>query len=441
MNNNYKVYIPLIATVCAISSLMFLLSGPDLSNTQFSGHLWNKNHLLRENSLQSDNLDYNIYFPLGFKKSQELGLQMEINKYIENLPWNEYEKQTDAIFLANESKVTQLFNTSIYDSSSISYFGGCGFMNAASSEVPFNFLPKHGQKLTAIGRAGSSPLEYLIRLSSIPKDVLKNANIVIDLFPDQYRPKAGLHPQVFLDYIPHDVLTRVLFENTDPTIHQSIKQFLIDHKEDFLNPSYTHLSYIYNKRSYRIKAYLFEYIPSKIHNLRLKLKRSFVSSSSTIKRSSNIDWQSLKLSSQESFKKMSSSNKFYIRDKVFQIDFGSKENQLDAKHFVSRKENNKGWEELILLLDYLKSTGAKPLFVMYGINSLLFKNIELLTVIHDDILNELTKRDFNYVDLWEKTYQIGMISDAVRLGPYGWTKVNQAIYEYFNGGFNFDRIK
>jgi D-alanine transfer protein len=98
-------------------------------------------------------------------------------------------------------------------------------------------------------------------------------------------------------------------------------------------------------------------------------------------------------------------------------------------------DKNQEYQDLLVLLDFLKSYKIKPLFVMQNLNPYVFaKNRDEANELMSNIKSKVLEHGFEYLDMWSyknEDYQMGSMTDIVHMGELGWVTVDKKIIDYF----------
>ncbi len=144
-----------------------------------------------------------------------------------------------------------------------------------------------------------------------------------------------------------------------------------------------------------------------------------------------VNWDSLKDKSISDFQLTCAGNSMGVENDYFNAFMKGK--PLRTIKPV-KSEDNQEFQDLLLLLSYLKKEHCKTLFVMQPLNPLCYQNLPEMDPLLNEIGTAVEKNGFGYLDLQvsdKSKYTIGMLSDFQHLGEYGWYLVDQKINDYF----------
>ena len=151
----------------------------------------------------------------------------------------------------------------------------------------------------------------------------------------------------------------------------------------------------------------------------------------------NLDYDSLKVEAKK-ITIQSKTNDYGINDEYYEryIVKQIKKDNFPFGVIVSPDVNqNQEYNELLILLDYLKTYKIKPLFVMQDLHPYAFaNNREDANKMINTIKTKIIEHNFDYLDMWtnkKEDYEIGTLTDIVHMGESGWVRINQSIIEHF----------
>lgn len=96
--------------------------------------------------------------------------------------------------------------------------------------------------------------------------------------------------------------------------------------------------------------------------------------------------------------------------------------------------SNVEFQDLHVLLSFLKRSRSKVLFVLQPFNPHCFENLELLDPTINAVRNEVRSNGFELLDLYtakKSEYRKGILTDVHHMGELGWYMVDQKINQYF----------
>lgn len=135
-------------------------------------------------------------------------------------------------------------------------------------------------------------------------------------------------------------------------------------------------------------------------------------------------------------KKKATNNPYYMRNKYYNmILHHQKKDHRPNEFYTSSPEYN----DLQLLLDALKESGADPLFISIPANGLWYDHIGIhekrrLAVYHK-IHQQISSNGFKIYDLTNKEYEPYVLSDAVHIGWKGWVYIDEQMINHIHGTY------
>jgi D-alanine transfer protein len=336
----------------------------------------------------------------------------------------------------------------LHTGSRIVVMGSSEMANTGSRAIPFNFFNDHGIHCLGIGHEGNQMLSMLVQLTAYHESLPK-AKLVIILSPGWFEGESakGTPLQTFLEYGDEHILYYI---KNDTTIPQKVKDhiydYVVDHFKDIDSPS-SILREIYYQRSAERNKLLFPfYAPFAAMHKKYtdfkKLAMTFRSSKAFVKLKCEVNdqpdstilhlnWDSLRFAALSGFKARSNNNTWGIDNDYYAQWMKGKEQRVI--HAVEEKHNCE-FSDFLILLELLKKSGCKPLFVMQPLNPLAFKNLDELDPILNRVEEELKKNGFPLLNLHTtdpSLYIKGTLNDYQHLGEAGWIMVDKGIYDHF----------
>ena len=150
-----------------------------------------------------------------------------------------------------------------------------------------------------------------------------------------------------------------------------------------------------------------------------------------------LDYESLKIEANK-IATPSTNNSFGIGNEYFTKHIEPSITKGDFPYTIivpSELDKNQEYQDLLVLLELLKSYKIKPLFVMQDLHPYVFmKNRETANKLMLNIKSKVLEHGYEYLDTWsykKEDFQIGSMTDIVHVGELGWLKIDQKIIEYF----------
>ncbi|MFY4774403.1 D-alanyl-lipoteichoic acid biosynthesis protein DltD [Metabacillus sp. RGM 3146] len=148
-------------------------------------------------------------------------------------------------------------------------------------------------------------------------------------------------------------------------------------------------------------------------------------------------WDELNKNAAWAAKKKMTNNPFYIQNKTFNKLIKHRLKSLKGSMRQSSYEKSPEYKDFQLVLDVLKTSGAKPLFVSIPVNGywydyIGFKN-EGRNGYYAKIKKQIHTEGFPVLDLSGHEYDKYFMTDTIHLGYKGWVQIDKGIEEFMNG--------
>ncbi|MCB0482052.1 MAG: hypothetical protein KDC83_11510 [Flavobacteriales bacterium] len=324
---------------------------------------------------------------------------------------------------------------------------GSSELSSTSPFMPIPFLSKVSQKkVISLGAAGNQSFSIYTQLCSL-RPWLKNANIFILLSPGWFedKPSKGTPLEVFMDNCDAQTLERIYTDNAlSLDFKTPISDYIAKNFSSISSPNATLKSWAWSKSGKPLVAQAFfaplelfarsEFNWSVHHNPNFnQIMSSQEDMSSTVE---NIDldgqnfenekWNldSLKRDAQVRFQSQSNSNDWGISNDYFLRHVNGKQATIRSVNISSNQE----YEDLKLLVAFLKSEGSNCSFAMQPMNPFYYKKLNTLSPTLDSIQTLVRLNGFSYVNLMEMDtakYKKGMLNDVMHLGDLGWLSIDE----------------
>ena len=323
------------------------------------------------------------------------------------------------------------FISALRNKNSICLLGSSEFGNDKIRYYPHDFL-KDSMKMNvfSFGHAFHQCFSMYCQLLANQAD-LKNANICIVLSPGWFITN-GTNIEAFLEFVPENYLKRIINSPliTKPEILRIAKY--INKNFDLINEPSSSLIYLDRLYEYRNYAYLEKFnevYKNKINDVQYDLKLMPIST--PVKSSNTLIRRKLKLKFLSEIK----SNSIFVNDDYYYQHLSTKEKPykqtlIESKLFLNRTE----LKDFHLLLDLLKKNNCKASFIFQPLNNYHYKGIEKFKQTKHEILSMLKKYGYPVLDMFtlnRNEFEPGILNDVMHTGDYGWTKINQFIYQTY----------
>lgn len=334
-------------------------------------------------------------------------------------------------------------------------FGSSEITHSELAAIPYNFFSHYEIPCIGIGHSGNQSLCILTQLA-LMHNFLDSMRLVIILSPGWFIDHAsnGTPLETFLEYNDEHFLYYLENDRTIPAnVKNEMDAYVANHFNEIDAPSSILRKMAYRHIALKSKVHLGLYaIP--IHLLSMycedKQKRmdEFFLDGKSPKPFSNpwnelhylsdvsheclsVNWDSLMNQSLKDFRLTCTNNAIGVENNYYNQWMKGKPLRIITP---VGSEKNQEFQDLVLLLSYLKTENCKPLIVMQPYNPLCFENLPAMDPILTEIREAVKKNGFEYLDLMtmeKKNYKIGMLSDYQHFGDYGWYLVDQKINSYF----------
>ena len=322
------------------------------------------------------------------------------------------------------------FAAAIKDKESILLLGSSE-LTTSSDYIPYQFFNNQTPfRLVAFGHAFYQTFSMYCNLLAFKGD-LSGKKICIILSPGWFE-LSGTNTEAFLEFVRPEMLANIINDEGLSTDEKSVIGDYVKRNSSFfagLSQSMEYLTLL-NEFFIPFREQWLRRLKSKIPQYKFEScnffeKRQF--------EYSYPDWNQLKENSKSSFAKKCSNDYFIDDESLKSILNGASEFKRIDAHPVGIR-NNQEFEDFKRLVNLLKSGGAKPIFVIQGLIPTGFNHLERFDELKIAIKKELDDRQFPYLDLFEinlEKYQPGTLHDLSHMGDYGWSEVNQFIYNQF----------
>lgn len=279
-------------------------------------------------------------------------------------------------------------------------------------------------------------------------NLLNDARIVILVAPFWFGSSVNL--EGFLSYTTPGDLAQLYFSTSTPeSLRRRLHDYISAHFSDIAanNPIYSlwRISKSPQELPFTwwpeiIRTYLVDSIAQRVATISALLtaadtqhcKQGAVHADEIATIEKNRWPEMLKLG-EERQREAASNNEFGVRAPYYNVFV------RDAKLKLPTQTSNPDptaaeMSDLGILLDVLSRHKANAVFVIETINPLVYANDDVYIGLAQNAHNKIESAGFPIVNLSDDTYKIGMLSDFMHLGPYGWIRVNREIVTYFYGG-------
>ena len=313
-----------------------------------------------------------------------------------------------------------------------------------SSELVFypnqKFLPQNyfnndlKLPLRAQGNEGQQSFAIMSQLAACDNELVRdNAKVVILLSPSWFTGSSdnGLKMPKFLEYMYPGMMNKLYFQSeADDKYKLLISDYIKKNIAQIKDPNF-----IYKDSFSDLKS---DYLDNELKKIIIETFDSKdMNPKPVIYSEPSFDYESLRIEAKK-ITIPSNSNIYGINDEYYEryIVKQIKKDNFPFGVIVSPDVNqNQEYNELLILLDYLKTYKIKPLFVMQDLHPYAFaNNREDANKMINTIKTKIIEHNFDYLDMWtnkKEDYEIGTLTDIVHMGESGWVRINQSIIEHF----------
>ena len=313
-----------------------------------------------------------------------------------------------------------------------------------SSELVINpnqkFLPQNyfnndlKLPLRIQGNEGQQSFAILSQLAAYHGELIKeNAKVVILLSPSWFTGSNnnGTTIPKFLEFMYPGMMNKLYFQSEiDDSYKILINNYVKNNISYIKNPNFIY-EYSFNELEE-------DYLNNEIKKILIKsFDNRDINPPIVTYKNPILNYESLKIEANK-IATPSTNNSYGISDEYFtkHIEPSIKMGSFPYSIIVpSELDKNQEYQDLLVLLELLKSYKIKPLFVMQDLHPYVFaKNRDEMTNVIKTIKSKIQENNYGYLDMWsykKEDYEIGTLTDIVHSGELGWVKINQKIIEHF----------
>jgi D-alanyl-lipoteichoic acid biosynthesis protein DltD len=320
-------------------------------------------------------------------------------------------------------------------------FGSSELSSNHLKGVCYNFFKEKHINLQTIGHAGFQCFAISTVLAA-NADLLKGSKIVINLSPVWFEGKfaKGTNLECFFEYNNNFSLNEILNNTNIPIEYKNYYCNYISDKYSQINSPNAMINILALSNKNQILYYPFTFMHKLVYEFNYK-NDSQLQTFSYFQKSKNqtsirysfnkpmINWDSLYQSAISDFKKQSTNNSLGVYNEYYTTWIKDKRPKL-----IEPLPYNQEFEDFKMLLLLCKQTNCRPIFTISPINTLCYSNPMDINPIMIDIMKELDKNGFKYLDLFSsnlKNYEKGVLEDIMHPGDYGWYQLDKFIIDEF----------
>lgn len=150
----------------------------------------------------------------------------------------------------------------------------------------------------------------------------------------------------------------------------------------------------------------------------------------------NIDWDKEMKKVTDEAEKVTTNNEFGILNDYFDTYIKDKYTNMRGAYKNMSYSQSPEYEDLKIVLDFLKELDAKPLFVSVPVNGKWYDYAEFEAskrrIYYEKVNTLVSSYDFQVLDLSQYEYEKYFLKDVMHLGWKGWIYIDEGINRYFN---------
>ena len=323
------------------------------------------------------------------------------------------------------------FVSSLKNKNNIVLLGSSEFGNSALNYYPYKFLADSlNMNVFAFGHAHHQCFSIYSQLVANQQE-LKNANICIILSPSWFLTE-GTNIEAFIEFVPENYVKRIIHS---PLVSNEEKlkigEYIYNHFDLINEPtlSLTYLANLYKYRNYPFFKKWLNLYKSKISDVKYDVE--LLPKTSPIQTSKSLIKKELK----EEYLNNIKSNSIFVNDEYYLEHLSNKDHPYEQAHIENKHFKNKTeWEDFKCLIKLLKKNNCNASFIFQPLNNYHYTGIEKFKPLKKKILTLLKKNNFPVYDLFylsKKEFEPGVLNDIMHTGDYGWTKINQFMYNTY----------
>lgn len=310
---------------------------------------------------------------------------------------------------------------------------------------PSNYFQVTGEPFTPflIGKGGTESLIHLLNFSE-HMDQLKDRKIVFVLSPQWFQPNGTDESHFVPNYSSLQGYDFAFNNKIDPRIKKmAIKRLLrFSSVKDDPILSTIYRAEITNNPWDQKKAALVRPIAYAYRGI-LSKKDLYYSLSGGTKRSREIkhnlknqNWSQLAASADQLGARYATNNPFFVTNSQYN-KIKKMVPLLKDKKMHATYGKGPEYQDFQLVLDVLKQSGAKPLFISVPVNGKWYDYTgfpkEGRTAYYKRICKQIKAAGFQVADFSGHEYDPYFMKDTIHLGWKGWVYTDRAIKDFYNG--------
>ncbi|MGG3470716.1 D-alanyl-lipoteichoic acid biosynthesis protein DltD [Neobacillus pocheonensis] len=310
---------------------------------------------------------------------------------------------------------------------------------------PANYFKETKEGFTPflVGRGGTESLIHLLNFAEHTKD-LKGKKLVFVLSPQWFQPRGTDESHFVPNYSSLQGYDFALNQTIDPVIKKKAIMRLLTFSPIENDPILSTLlkAEMTNDTMTKREAALLRPLAIAYRNLLIK-KDLYYTLAGGISHKRDINakvrdksWGQLEVQAEKMGVHNSTNNHFYINNyqynKIKKMVPSLRNSKVDASYGVSPE-----YSDFQLVLDLLKESGAKPLFISVPVNGTWYDYtgfpLQGRKSYYTRIKNQIESEGFQIADFSNHEYDPYFMKDTIHIGWKGWVYTDKAIKDFYDG--------
>jgi D-alanine transfer protein len=307
---------------------------------------------------------------------------------------------------------------------------GSSELTTESAYIPYTFMPDSlGIRLNAFGHAHHQTFAIYCQLLAM-REELKGAKVCILLSPGWYESE-GTNIEAFLEFVRPNFLKKIISDKAVPdNAKKEIGKFL-SLQYDLIDSPSSEIRYLTDFYKYADLPVLGNYFKERAATCD-RVNYVLTANKQLPAKKTSYSWDKNIRFLEEKFVASVKSNSRFINDEYFKLYVKQADGTLLSPEFTElNTKNNRELQDLYLLVDLLKKSGAEPCFIMQGMNPHHYQHLDRFDPVLKEITALLEKNNFPFLNLFvsnKKEYKPGTLNDVMHMGDVGWLKMNRFLY-------------
>ncbi|MEH7336396.1 D-alanyl-lipoteichoic acid biosynthesis protein DltD [Neobacillus drentensis] len=310
---------------------------------------------------------------------------------------------------------------------------------------PSNYFKESKDGFTPflVGRGGTESLIHFLNFSEHTNQ-LKGKKLVFVLSPQWFQPGGADESHFVPNYSSLQGYDFALNQNIDPVIKKKAIKRLLTFSPINSDPLLSTIlkAEITNDPWEKKKAAIYRPFATLYHDLLVKkdfyytLAGGFPRNRDINKKVRNKSWDQLEVQAEHLGERQSTNNPFnisnYQYNKIKKMVPSLKDSKVGASYGESPE-----YGDFQLVLDLLKESGAKPLFVSVPVNGKWYDYtgfpLEGREAYYTRIKKQIESEGFQIADFSNHEYDPYFMKDTIHIGWKGWVYTDKVIKDFYDG--------